>query len=76
MTEVDRFLVDDANRKRVAEDLKTAKNLGLIRIVVWRIVIKGDGRPLSSRDNHKFTEGGLSLAEKALKGRAITHGAA
>lgn len=76
MTGADRFAVDEANRKRVTEDLKTAKNLGLIRVVVSRVVMKGDGRACSSRDISKFTEGGLSLAEKALKGRAITHGEA
>ncbi|ROW12876.1 hypothetical protein VPNG_04664 [Cytospora leucostoma] len=68
--------VDDANRQ-VAEDMKTAKNLGLIRVLVWRSVIREKDILTNFPGNtSNLTDGGLSLAEKALKGRAISHGAA
>ncbi|ROW06413.1 hypothetical protein VMCG_04360 [Cytospora schulzeri] len=66
--------VDDANKQRIAKDLKAAKNLGLIQAVVYRIIVTG--RKAKTRTSYapKIAEGGISLAEKALKGKAISHG--
>lgn len=68
--------VDDANKQRIANDMETAKDLGLIRVVVKRVIIicnkiRGSttSRDISERANRDF-----SLAEKALKGKAISHG--
>lgn len=67
-------LVDDADKKRVASDLKVAQNLGLIRVFVHRVVHKEEDKDHTSslRDPRLGTHG-TSLAEKALKGKAVSH---
>lgn len=68
--------VDDANKQRIASDMETAKDLGLIRVVVKRVKFTGNKirQPSSSRDISKLASRDFSLAEKALKGKAISHG--
>lgn len=67
-------LVDDADKKRVASDLKVAQNLGLIRVSVRRVVRKEGGKdPTSSLRDPRLGTHGTSLAEKALKGKAVSH---
>jgi hypothetical protein len=57
--------------------MKVAQNLGLIRVTVrrctWKKVAKQKIRP---RRSLSFRTDNLSLAGKALKGKAISHGAA
>lgn len=69
--------VDDVNKKRVTEDMKVAQHLGLIRVCVFRVICKGETsqRP-PSRHALKTGTDGLSLAEKSLKGKAVSHGTA
>jgi hypothetical protein len=67
-------LVDDANARRVKEDLKRAKHLGLIRVKMYRTV-KPPTTAARYRDADEAKEKhDLSIAEKALKGRAVSHG--
>ncbi|KUI73783.1 hypothetical protein VM1G_09341 [Cytospora mali] len=67
--------VDDASKNRVAKDLKAAKNLGLIRLVIRRVVVTSITRNSASPiDTSNLANGEISLAEKALKGKAISHG--
>ncbi|KAI1373400.1 hypothetical protein F4677DRAFT_429524 [Hypoxylon crocopeplum] len=63
--------VDDSKKDRVKSDLKIAKDLGFIEAKVFRCIYLGltDSRPSSVRDTKKF-----ELAEKSLKGRAMSHG--
>ncbi|KAG6360097.1 hypothetical protein INS49_011153 [Diaporthe citri] len=68
--------VEDANKKRVASDLKVAQNLGLIRVSVRRIIFKNKDQSHTSSHHLRLGTQGISLAEKALKGRAVSHGAA
>lgn len=57
--------------------MKVAKNLGLIRVSVYQTIFKSKDRlKNSSRHGLKTGAGGLSLAEKALKGKAVSHGTA
>ncbi|KAB5585800.1 hypothetical protein GE09DRAFT_38713 [Coniochaeta sp. 2T2.1] len=65
--------LDDANAQKVKDDLKRAKHIGLIRVRVFRAI-----------SLHRTTDKGaiialgekrdLSIAEKAMKGRAVSHG--
>jgi hypothetical protein len=63
--------VDDADTKRVKSDLELAKNLGLIRVVVRRFVVSRTGPKKEGEIPRGST---WSVAEKALKGRAVSHG--
>ncbi|KAI3394306.1 hypothetical protein diail_2953, partial [Diaporthe ilicicola] len=69
--------IDDANKTRLATDTKTAQNLGLIRVSVFRVIVKGkdENKKLSSaRPDPNLAKDRLSIAEKALKGKAVSHG--
>ncbi|KAM0286091.1 hypothetical protein ACHAQH_001099 [Verticillium albo-atrum] len=64
--------VDDTDAARIAKDLKTAKHLGLIQLRFFAGVDVGDAsdRRFDSRASRTLSE----LAEKSLKGKAISHG--
>lgn len=55
------------------KDKKTADLLGLIRVRVWRVEIKDKSvsRPLSQTTSVDELEEGL--AEKAMKGKTLSH---
>ncbi|KAI1878910.1 hypothetical protein JX265_003087 [Neoarthrinium moseri] len=63
--------VDDAKRERVEKDAKIAKDLGVITVKVYRGTT-GARIAGSSADPKKRQ---LELAEKSLKGKAVSHGA-
>ncbi|KAH8743527.1 hypothetical protein F5883DRAFT_722602 [Diaporthe sp. PMI_573] len=70
-------IVDDANSERISIDTKVAQDLGLIRVCVRRAIIKEKPvRKARSRFGLEYDTDGLSLPEKALKGRVISHGTA
>ncbi|KAH8749342.1 hypothetical protein F5883DRAFT_231688 [Diaporthe sp. PMI_573] len=70
-------IVDDANNERISIDTKVAQDLGLIRVCVRRAIIKEKPvRKARSRFGLEYDTDGLSLPEKALKGRVISHGTA
>lgn len=54
--------------------MKVARNLGLIRVAVHRVVLKKSNKkqsaPQVDEDSPKF---GIVVAEKALKGKAVSH---
>ena len=65
--------MDTTERAQVEKDAAAAKNLGLIQVRVK----KGVRRENSSRAHSRRRESNgcaTNLAEKALKGRAISHG--
>lgn len=68
------LVVDDTNKNRVAEDMKVAPNLGLIQVLVRRAVYKGERRGISPPRDENFGTDGISMAEKALKGKSVSHG--
>lgn len=43
------LLVDDANKKRVASDVKVSQNLGLVRVLVRRAIVKKIDKKTASR---------------------------
>ncbi|RYP24432.1 hypothetical protein DL767_008602 [Monosporascus sp. MG133] len=63
--------VDDSGRERVIEDSRVAKKLGLIEVEVYRSTYSGTREPEASSVTapHSYV-----LAEKSLKGKAISHG--
>lgn len=65
-------LVDDADSSRVKSDLKLADGLGEIVVVVYRCTPTSEVAHHSgkSKDMSPVTE----ISEKALKGRAVSHG--
>ncbi|TGJ87076.1 hypothetical protein E0Z10_g1697 [Xylaria hypoxylon] len=63
--------IDDAQKERVESDLKVAKTLGTIEIKFMRAIEYGPG---TSRHNHSAKSGTFELAEKSLKGKAVSHG--
>ncbi|KAI1413596.1 hypothetical protein F5Y13DRAFT_160674 [Hypoxylon sp. FL1857] len=64
--------VDDSKKDRVEHDIKVAKDLGLIEIRVSRSIYLGRV-PTYQRPSPRETKE-LELAEKSLKGRAMSHG--
>ncbi|KAI0834851.1 hypothetical protein F5Y06DRAFT_278071 [Hypoxylon sp. FL0890] len=64
--------VDDSKKDRVERDVKVAKNLGLIEIRVSRCIYLGNVAGIHRPSLIKTKE--LELAEKSLKGRAMSHG--
>ncbi|KAI0138517.1 hypothetical protein F4776DRAFT_56427 [Hypoxylon sp. NC0597] len=64
--------VDDSKKDRVERDTKVAKDLGLIEIQVFRCIHLGN-TPIRHRPSLRGTRE-LELAEKSLKGRAMSHG--
>lgn len=69
-------VVEDTDKERIAADEKLAKNLGLIRVCVYRATFKKEGHKKFSHGDLKIGIDGISLAEKALKGKALSHGTA
>ncbi|CAJ2511373.1 Uu.00g069980.m01.CDS01 [Anthostomella pinea] len=63
--------VDEAQKERVASDLKIAKDLGVIEVRFSRIIEFGPSQHYSTNDPKS---GGFELTEKSLKGKAISHG--
>ncbi|KAK8071490.1 hypothetical protein PG997_011693 [Apiospora hydei] len=75
-TEVEK--VDDADKKRVEEDKEIAKHLGVLKVEVWRVKVQIYDRQLPSKTgapSSSYDQGITTIAEKALKGREISHGA-
>lgn len=64
------FVVDSATKEKIAEDAKIAKSLGEIRVDIHlaKTTNLGDLR-ISVKQTGEF-----ALAEKAMKGKAISHG--
>lgn len=72
--------MENANERSVAKDMKTAQSLGLLRIGVWRVREEreesfGEESSGGKVDTSGLSEGCLTLAELALKGKAISLGA-
>ncbi|RYP44182.1 hypothetical protein DL768_009330 [Monosporascus sp. mg162] len=64
--------VDDTGPERVMEDSRVAKKLGLIEVEVHRSTHSGSREPGAS--SSVATPQSYVLAEKSLKGKAISHG--
>ncbi|CAG8956667.1 hypothetical protein HYFRA_00012211 [Hymenoscyphus fraxineus] len=65
--------IDDANADRIASDTKiTNQGLGEIVVVVWRVICKDDELKVTRR--RKAFKNVSQVSEKALKGKAISHG--
>ncbi|KAI1126827.1 hypothetical protein F5Y10DRAFT_203054 [Nemania abortiva] len=63
--------IDDAHKDRVENDIKIAKGLGTIEVKFNRAIEYG---PCHSYNSHEIPSGALELAEKSLKGKAVSHG--
>ncbi|ROT43266.1 hypothetical protein SODALDRAFT_34841 [Sodiomyces alkalinus F11] len=63
--------VDDADAARVRNDVQAAKNLGAIQVRFYRV--NAETTPHDIRVHVSVPDGSSELAEKALKGRAISH---
>ncbi|KAI1458285.1 hypothetical protein F4805DRAFT_425164 [Annulohypoxylon moriforme] len=64
--------VDDVSKDRIKGDMAIAKNLGTIKVEIFRCQDLGACSTHNSRNAHKTS--GYELSEKALKGKAISHG--
>lgn len=65
--------VDDVDTSRVKRDVDLAKGLGEITVTVHRV----EEKPRVSQKNKQYRsmeEGITEISEKALKGKAISHG--
>ncbi|TKW59438.1 hypothetical protein CTA1_10229 [Colletotrichum tanaceti] len=65
---------DDAAKDRVESDSTRAKLLGTIEVFIYSMIITGPSRYISSGHRHETQRDGFNIAEKALKGRAVSHG--
>ncbi|KAF6844682.1 hypothetical protein CMUS01_00866 [Colletotrichum musicola] len=64
--------VDDMSKERVSKDIKAAKSLGTIQVLVYSIRVlgtSGAGAGFAASRGANF-----EIAEKALKGKAVSHG--
>ncbi|KDN66023.1 hypothetical protein CSUB01_00689 [Colletotrichum sublineola] len=66
--------VDDAANDRVKTDTAKAKLLGVIEVFIYPMVITGPTRYTNSSHRHDVQDDNFEIAEKALKGRAVSHG--
>lgn len=64
-------LVDKLAFQPVEEDVHLAKDLGLIRVEVWRVHTTRISES-SKRGNNKESPN-FTVAEKALKGKTLSH---
>ncbi|KAI1337726.1 hypothetical protein F5Y15DRAFT_142580 [Xylariaceae sp. FL0016] len=67
--------VDDSQKDRVKKDIKTAEKLGTIEVLVTRVIRTGTAPRSKTKGTCHEKSGGIELAEKSLKGKAISHGA-
>ncbi|OLN92285.1 hypothetical protein CCHL11_01572 [Colletotrichum chlorophyti] len=63
--------VDDATKEQVDNDVKSAQSMGLIEVFIHPIVV---GAPSYGQSHIIEKNSHFELAEKALKGRAVSHG--
>ncbi|KAK1972177.1 hypothetical protein LY78DRAFT_651063 [Colletotrichum sublineola] len=66
--------LDDAANDRVKTDTAKAKLLGVIEVFIYPMVITGPTRYTNSSHRHDVQDDNFEIAEKALKGRAVSHG--
>ncbi|KAI3555314.1 hypothetical protein CABS03_02877 [Colletotrichum abscissum] len=66
--------VDDATKERVEGDSKKAKSLGVIEIFVYPLTITGPSYSSGHEHYRDNQNSSFNIAEKALKGRAVSHG--
>ncbi|KAI0006711.1 hypothetical protein F4779DRAFT_552811 [Xylariaceae sp. FL0662B] len=62
--------VDDTTKERISRDSKIAKTLGVVEVRVCRCMLNGPSNHRREPVHSKSFE----LAEKSLKGRAVSHG--
>ncbi|KZL77472.1 hypothetical protein CT0861_08623 [Colletotrichum tofieldiae] len=67
-------MIDDAAKDRVEVDTKKAKSLGVIEVFIYPMVITGPMRHTTTEHRPDAQNDGFEIAEKALKGRAVSHG--
>ncbi|KAF4585630.1 hypothetical protein GQ602_004935 [Ophiocordyceps camponoti-floridani] len=65
--------VDDATKKSITHDINVARELGLIKAFVF-VAHGKQASPAKYNINLPSSSGPLKLAEKAMKGRELTHG--
>ncbi|GKT49992.1 uncharacterized protein ColSpa_10173 [Colletotrichum spaethianum] len=66
--------IDDAENERVEVDTKKAKSLGVIEVFIYPMVITGPMTYNTPGNHYGAQNDGFEIAEKALKGRAVSHG--
>ncbi|OTB13772.1 hypothetical protein K445DRAFT_158486 [Daldinia sp. EC12] len=68
-------VVDDSKKERIEDDIKIARHLGLIEVRIFRCIHLHLGRQPPTLRRPTLKQGDkLELAEKSLKGKAISHG--
>ncbi|KZL79903.1 hypothetical protein CI238_02349 [Colletotrichum incanum] len=67
-------MIDDAAKDRVEVDTQKAKALGVIEVFIYPMVITGPMRYTTTGQRPDAQNDGFEIAEKALKGRAVSHG--
>ncbi|TDZ58471.1 hypothetical protein CTRI78_v005370 [Colletotrichum trifolii] len=66
--------IDDANNQRVQQDIEASKSMGVILLLVYNVAIRAEGRRDVYRPNQAAPKKPMEVSEKALKGRAVSHG--
>ncbi|KAK2047428.1 hypothetical protein LZ31DRAFT_517374 [Colletotrichum somersetense] len=66
--------LDDAANDRVKVDTAKSKLLGVIEVFIYPLIITGPSRYTNSGYCYNTQNDNFEIAEKALKGRAISHG--
>jgi hypothetical protein len=69
-------LVKDADEHAISADKKRAETLGLIKVEVWRVYQSSNspGVAVDADEEPDVNDTEILIAEKALKGKAISHG--
>ncbi|KAK2058786.1 hypothetical protein LY76DRAFT_626263 [Colletotrichum caudatum] len=66
--------LDDAANDRVKVDTAKSKLLGVIEVFIYPVIITGPSRYSNSDRCYDTQNDNFEIAEKALKGRAVSHG--
>ncbi|KAK1983183.1 hypothetical protein LZ30DRAFT_715227 [Colletotrichum cereale] len=66
--------LDDAANDRVKVDTAKAKLMGVIEVFIYPMVITGPSRYTDCGHRRDAQSANFEIAEKALKGRAVSHG--
>ncbi|KAK2026900.1 hypothetical protein LX32DRAFT_641427 [Colletotrichum zoysiae] len=66
--------LDDAANDRVKVDTAKSKLLGVIEVFIYPLIITGPSRYSNSGHCYNAQNDNFEIAEKALKGRAVSHG--
>jgi len=62
---------DDVSKARLLQEKQRVKDIGLIRVQVWQVLIGAASRQIKPISLDKTA---LDFSEKSMKGKSVSHG--